>query len=58
LIRAETSKSKGTRKVRLGRPAATAVDQYTRDWRPDRHPDGPLLLTEESEPFSLGGFQT
>jgi integrase/recombinase XerD len=58
LVRAETSKSKESRKVRVDRLAATAVDQYIKDWRPNRHPDGPLFLTEEGEPFSLGGFQT
>jgi site-specific recombinase XerD len=58
VVRAETSKSKDSRKVRIDRLAATAVDKYSKDWRPNRHSDGPLFLTEEGEPFSLSGFQT
>jgi integrase/recombinase XerD len=58
VVQAETSKSRESRKVRLDRLAAEAVHQYVKDWRPNRHPDGPLFLTEEGQPFSLQGFKT
>jgi integrase/recombinase XerD len=57
LVAAETSKSRSTRKVRLDPMAAEAIHKYIKDWRPDRAPDGPLLLTEEGKPFSLFGFK-
>lgn len=57
-VRAETSKGKESRNVRLDRIAAQAVHEYSKDWRANRHDDGPLFLTAEGEPFSLNGFQT
>ena len=55
-VRAETSKSRTTRDVRLDRLAAQAVYEYVKDWRPDR--DGPLFLTKEGKPFLPGGMQS
>ncbi|HEY8655869.1 MAG TPA: tyrosine-type recombinase/integrase [Candidatus Limnocylindria bacterium] len=42
----------------MPRPRCGAAYEYIKNWRPNRHPEGPVFLTEEGEPFSLGGFQT
>lgn len=58
LVRAGTSKSHRSRRVRLDALAANAVHQYTKDWRPEAAgPADPLFLTEKGRPFTYNGFQ-
>lgn len=54
LVRRATSKSRENRMVRLDAMAATAVHNYVKDWRPEKH--GPLFLTEAGKPFTYSGF--
>jgi integrase len=56
-VRAATSKSHRSRRVRLDPLAANAVHQYARDWRPEAAGAAPLFLTEKGEPFTYYGFQ-
>jgi len=56
-VRAETSKSREARKVRLDRLAAQAVHEYVRGLRPFTGTGGALFLTEGGKPFSLCGFK-
>lgn len=46
-VRAETSKSRESRKVRLDRLAAQAVHEYIKDWRPDRRNQLSLAQSRE-----------
>jgi site-specific recombinase XerD len=57
-VRAATSKSHRSRRVRLDPLAANAVHQYTKDWRPEAAgPAALLFVTEKGEPLSYNGFQ-
>lgn len=56
-VRAETSKSREARKVRLDRLAAQAVHEYVTNFRPTSGAGGTLFLTEGGKPFSLCGFK-
>ena len=57
-MRADTSKSRESRQVRLDRIAAQAVQTYIKDWRPDKGEAAALFLTEEGRIFTHNGFTT
>ena len=57
-VRADTSKSKASRQVRLDRIAAEAVVAYVKDWRPDKGDNASLILTEEGKTFTASGMDT
>jgi len=57
-VRAETSKSRDSRQVRLDRIAAETVVAYIKDWRPDKGDAAALFLTEEGKMFTSNGFTT
>ena len=57
-VRADTSKSRESRQVRLDRIAAQAVVTYIKDWRPDKGEAAALFLTEEVRIFTHNGFTT
>lgn len=57
-VRAETSKSHRSRRVRLDPIAANAVHLYLKDCRSiDAGANAPLFVTEAGKPFTYNGFQ-
>ena len=57
-VRAETSKGRRSRRVRLDPIAANAVHLYAKDWRPaSATAADPFFLTETGKPFTYNGFQ-